>query len=120
MYHINHRILPSKHFGSPKTEPGAGVIDAFYPIILTIIITELLGNSSKILDKSTAKLMVEQRESSPDSSSYSPNQPFFFSSIRLYYTHRVIAGAHCLREGRISLMGSVWPWFHDFYLLSIS
>jgi len=29
MYHINHRILRSKHFGSPKTEPYVGLINAF-------------------------------------------------------------------------------------------
>jgi hypothetical protein len=35
------------------------------PNQLTLMITELIGNSSKILDKSTAKLMVEKGESSP-------------------------------------------------------
>jgi len=51
-------MLPSKHFGRPKTEHWAGVVDAFYPIILTLLIIELPGNIYEILDKPEAKFML--------------------------------------------------------------
>jgi uncharacterized membrane protein len=57
-------MLPSKHFGSPKAEHWAGVVDAFYPIILTLLIIELPGGISEILDKPDAKFVIEQGESS--------------------------------------------------------
>ena len=51
-------MLPSKHFGSPKSEHWAGVVDAFYPIILTLLIIELPRNVYEVMEKPEAGVLL--------------------------------------------------------------
>ena len=55
---LNTEKLPSIHFGRPKAEHWAGVVDAFYPIILTLLIIELPGNVYDILNKPEARFVL--------------------------------------------------------------
>ena len=113
-------MLPSKHFGRPKAEHCAGVVDAFYPIILTLLIIELPGNVYDSLNKPEARFVLRTGDGPQIMHVVFSYLLVFLIIYEIFVSIAPLHDVHYPQEKLTSSMVSAWQLFPYFHPLSSS